>query len=476
MSAVLILALLGGCTQPGDAHSAAAESSLAVTRWTDTHELFVELDAPVAAQPFAYHAHVTRMADNHAASAGTLTFRFEQDGFAVESHADDAVARDGIFARQAMAPGKPGEYRLVLAYADGAEWAEWDAGIVTVGAGVPHDHDGEDRGEITFRKKAQWQVPFQIEPAAARPLSPTISAAAIVRPAPGATVVVAAPVEGLVAWSDALPVVGRTVARGERLATLVPASAAEHWARLQADLGLAQATLARAEGLAEQDAASAPDLARAQAQVSAAQRRASALTGAVPIRAPSDGVIVAVGATHGASIAAGVPLVSVSAGAGVLLEGRVHERTHTHLSPATSLTVVRGDWDAPRDLLAAGGQLLTERLIFDDTNLSAPVSVLVENDLGLVAGDLVEVSIGVGSPGDLLAVPRSAVVEINGQDVVFVQETGESFSRRRVALGPTDATHVAIRSGLSAGEMVVVQGGFDVHVASLSGALESHRH
>ncbi len=508
MSSVLILAILGACGQPEDDHGHShggqgghddhggeeEGESIAVTRWTDSHELFVELDAPVAGQPFAYHAHVTRMADNHAANSGRLTFRFEQDGFAVESHTDEAVARDGIFARQAMAPGKPGEYRMVLAYADGAERAEWDAGIVVVGAGEAHAHDGDDEGEIAFLKETQWQIPFLVEPSAARSLSPTLSAATIVRPAPGSTAVVAAPVEGLVAWSDALPVVGRTVKRGERLATLVPAGAAEHWARLQADLataridrGLAETTLARVEDLAAQEAVSArradeasADLARAQAQVSAAQRRVSALTsggaGAVPIRAPADGVIVAVGAAHGASISAGAPLVSVNSGAGVLLEGRIHERTRTHLTPLTSLTVMRGDWDASIDLLASGGKLLTERLIFDDTTLSASVSVLVEEDLGLISGDLVEMSIGVGSPSALLAVPHSAVVEINGQDVIFVQKTGESFSRRRVALGPSDATHVAILSGLSEGEMVVVQGGFDVHVASLSGALESHRH
>ncbi|MFT4975686.1 MAG: cobalt-zinc-cadmium efflux system membrane fusion protein [Myxococcota bacterium] len=495
MSAVLILAILGACGQPEDAHGHGDEGeSIAVTRWTDSHELFVELDAPVATEPFSYHAHVTRMADNHAADSGTLVFRFEQDGFAVESHTDSSVARDGIFAQAAMAPSKPGEYRLIFAYTDGAERAEWDAGMVTVGSGEAHAHEGEDEGEIAFLKETQWQIPFHAEPAAARPLSPVLHAATIVRPAPGSTAVVAAPVEGLVAWSDALPVVGRSVTRGERLATLVPAGAAEHWARLQADLttaridrGLARTTLARVEELAAQEAVSArrsdeatADLARSEAQVSAAQRRVSALTsggaGAVPIRAPADGVIVAVGARHGEAVSAGAPLVSVTAGSGVLLEGQVHQRTRAALTPITSLTVMRGDWAAPRDLLAYGGTLLTERLIFDGATLSAPVSVLVEEDLGLVPGDLVELSIGVGSPQPLLAVPRSTVVEINGQDVIFVQKTGESFSRRRVTLGPADATHVAILSGLSEGEMVVVQGGFDVHVASLSGALESHRH
>ena len=91
-------------------------------------------------------------------------------------------------------------------------------------------------------------------------------------------------------------------------------------------------------------------------------------------------------------------------------------------------------------------------------------------------GDLVTLSIGVGSAEPILAVPREAVVEVMGRDVVFVQQSAETFSRRPVTLGPADATHVAVLDGLTAGERVVVRGGFDVHVASLVGSLESHTH
>lgn len=468
--------------------------TIAVTRWTDTHELFVELDAPVAGQAFAYHAHVTRLADNHAATSGGLTIRFEQDGFAVEAHTDEAVARPGIFAAEATPPSKPGTYHLRFSYADGDERAEWDAGEVQVGQGAAVPHDGEDEGEIAFLKESQWQVPFAVAPATERPLAEVVTAAGVVHPAPGSTAVVAAPVEGLVAWADALPVVGRTVRRGERLATLVPAGAAEHWATLQSEVAtaridrdLADAAVRRLEKLEGGELVSErrylearADLARAAERVLAAERRFGALTsgsaGAVAIRAPADGVVVAVGANHGEAVAAGAPLVSVSADHAVLIEGRVHTRVVTDLSPVASLTAMRGDWAAPRDLLAAGASVLTERLVYDARNLSAPVSVLAPAGSGLSPGDLVELSIGVGTGSPGLAVPRSAIIEVNGQDVVFVQRTGESFARRRVTLGASDATHVQVESGVEPGEMVVVEGGFDVHVASLSGALESHRH
>lgn len=503
--APLLLALLGcSSSHPtghghshdrgGGGHDAHGEegASVAITRWVDGHELFVELDAPVAGQRFAYHAHVTRMADNHAADAGTFELRFDQDGFTAESHHDPGIARAGIFAQEAAAPAQPGVYQLVMTYVDGDDRVTWHGGPVTVGDGAPVAHEGQPEGEIGFLKETQWQVPFAVAPAAERRLAPTVRASAVVAAAPGQSTVVAAPVEGLLAWSDGLPVVGRHVQRGERLAALVPAGAAESWSRLQADLAtsrvdldLAEKELARVEELRARDLLperrlqeAKAGVERATAELSGNQRRVSALTsersGAMPIRAPSDGYVVAVGGAHGEKVEAGSPLVTVASGPGVMLEGRVHERRHPDLGAIASVAVRRGDWPHPRGLDTA--RVVTERLVFDPHTLSAPLVVLVDDPEGLSVGDLVELEVGVGDAEPRLAVPRTAVVEINGQDVVFVQKTGESFTRRRVTLGVADPTHVEVLSGLEAGDMVVVDGGFDVHVASLSGALESHRH
>lgn len=492
---MLLLAILLACD--GDTvlpHGYSAAPSLALTRWTGGHELLMKMDAPVAGRALRYQAYVTRMADNHAVSSGTMVLRFEQDGFVVESHTDDTVDQRGVFAAQAPAPQTAGVYRLVVSYTNGETRVEWDLGVVDVGDGAPKALELSAEGEIAFRKEAQWQIPFQVGQAEERLMAPTVIAAGVAEPAPGSTAVVAAPVAGLVAWADALPVTGRAVSRGERLATLVPAGAAAYWAGLQAALStarverdLAAADLERVRGLVDEallperrqleaDAA----LERAEAELHAARQRVAALTsgtaGAVSIRAPANGVIVAVGAEHGVLVEAGAPLVKVADGPGLLLRAHAHEQVIVALSPVESLAVMRGGWDAPRDLLAVGGQLLTEQLITDPRTLSAPVDVLVESPVGLRPGDLIEVQIGVGQPEPTLAVPRSAVVEVNGQNVVFVQVSGESFSRRAVVLGDGDASHVEIRAGLASGERVVVEGGFDVHVASLSGTLESHRH
>jgi multidrug efflux pump subunit AcrA (membrane-fusion protein) len=54
-------------------------------------------------------------------------------------------------------------------------------------------------------------------------------------------------------------------------------------------------------------------------------------------------------------------------------------------------------------------------------------------------------------------VPREAVTERGGRKVVFVLE-GQRVERREVALGLGDDGIVEIRSGLEAGESIVVRG------------------
>ncbi|MCO4746066.1 MAG: efflux RND transporter periplasmic adaptor subunit [Proteobacteria bacterium] len=504
---LLLALMLGACgeTEVGHGHAHGPDGShadpseddgttLAVTRWADGHEFFAEFDGPVAGHAVGYAAHVTQLTGFAAATTGSLQLRFEQDGFAVESHTDPKVARPGVFIGELTGPAKPGKYALIASYTDGETRAEWRIDDVVVGQGRAPQVEAEPEGEVGFLKESQWQVPFAVQAASVQPLSPVLAVAATVRSAPSSTAVVAAPADGLVAWAGDLPVPGRRVKRGERLATWLPVGESADYAKRQADLAsaqvaldLAEKELSRIEELHGNDLVSERRLEEARGAEQSAraglvsgERRLRALTtsgsGAVPVVSPADGLIVHVGPAHGEAVSAGDSLVRVASGSAVLLEGHVHERTAGELGNVASLSVHRGDWDEPRDLLSAGGRLLTDVLVFDEHTLSAPVAVLVENDVGLGTGDLVELQIGVGEPTPRLTIPRSAVVEINGQDIVFVQKTGESFARRRVTLGEADPTLVEVLTGIEAGEKVVTTGGYDIHVAALSGTLESHAH
>lgn len=105
----------------GDAHGDHEEEGpppVAITRWTEGHELFVELDPPRPGQPVGYHAHVTILDGFQAVTKGTFTVRYLEGDRVVAETKADGVARAGIFTPEAPAP-PAGSYRLIMIFEDG---------------------------------------------------------------------------------------------------------------------------------------------------------------------------------------------------------------------------------------------------------------------------------------------------------------------------------------------------------------------
>ena len=61
-----------------------------------------------------------------------------------------------------------------------------------------------------------------------------------------------------------------------------------------------------------------------------------------------------------------------------------------------------------------------------------------------------------------LAVPRKAVVQEGSRSYVFVRKEDQTFERRLIAVGPADDQLIAVREGLRHGEMIAVQGAFEL--------------
>ena len=101
--------------------------------------------------------------------------------------------------------------------------------------------------------------------------------------------------------------------------------------------------------------------------------------------------------------------------------------------------------------------------VIDEATRTAKVRLEFPNPSGqLHAGQLVTARI-LADPklatNEVLAVPRSAIEQVEGKTVVFVK-AGDAFERRNVLLGTSGGDRVEIRKGLSAGEMVAIDGAF----------------
>lgn len=114
--------------------------------------------------------------------------------------------------------------------------------------------------------------------------------------------------------------------------------------------------------------------------------------------------------------------------------------------------------------------------ILDPKTRTAQLRAIVENPKRrLKAGMFVEVALPGESIPDVILVPASALQEIEGKDIVFVQTSDDQFQKRNVVVGNRSNGTVQIREGLQAGEFVVVSGGFTLKSELMKGSI-SHGH
>ena len=91
------------------------------------------------------------------------------------------------------------------------------------------------------------------------------------------------------------------------------------------------------------------------------------------------------------------------------------------------------------------------------------------SDPSLRVGAGVEAAIPTGDEVSGVVVPASAVLEVDGRPLIYVQTEGESFEERPARLGPRDGPRVLVEAGVEAGERVVTKGAVLVRLAGRAG-------
>jgi membrane fusion protein, multidrug efflux system len=111
-------------------------------------------------------------------------------------------------------------------------------------------------------------------------------------------------------------------------------------------------------------------------------------------------------------------------------------------------------------VLLASGKLLAVDNQIDTTTGTVKIKAILENkDNGLFANQFVNMRMKVGTLTDTTVMPTSAIQRGSIGTFVYVVTQEKSINVRPVQLGPTEGDNVAVTSGLSPGELVVMVGG-----------------
>lgn len=191
--------------------------------------------------------------------------------------------------------------------------------------------------------------------------------------------------------------------------------------------------------------------------------RSGAVTKALTLTAPFDGVVLEKLVVKGQTVTAGMKLYRLADLSTVWVEGDVFEQ---------DLEVIRVGAAARVEVTAYPGRAFTGRVSFvspvvDDQSRAGRVRIVVPNAGGLLkpgmyANLVLEASLG----QTLLSLPAEAVVMTGERNLVFVVAADGTLEPRQVTLGARADDRIVITRGLQAGDRVVASANFLVDAES----------
>ncbi|MGH7548071.1 MAG: efflux RND transporter periplasmic adaptor subunit [Gemmatimonadales bacterium] len=250
---------------------------------------------------------------------------------------------------------------------------------------------------------------------------------------------------------------GQEVAQGAPLFKVDDAELLAQVARAEAERDLARQALERTRQLLAENASSAADLERAEATARGAEAQHELLRIRLErtlVRTPFSGV-------------AGQRLVSlgdyVTTSTRLVVLQTVHPQRAAFRVPERYAARVRRGQLVEFRVAALPNRSFTGEVEFVDPVVELPartilIKALVPNSERLLqAGMFIEARLATEIRPEAVVIPEDAVLPLQGVNVVWVATDGKA-DRREVTLGVRTPGFVEVRSGVQAGELVVVGG------------------
>ena len=250
---------------------------------------------------------------------------------------------------------------------------------------------------------------------------------------------------------------GQEVARGRALFKVDDAELKAQVARAEADRDLARQALERTKQLVAENASSAADLERAEATARSTQAQLDLLQirlERTTIRAPFAGVVGRRLVSLGDYVTSAKSLVSLQT---------VNPQRVTFNVPERNASVLRNGQTVRFRVASLPGRDFSGRVDFVDPVVQLPARTILikaqvpNRDRVLQPGMFVEAHLATEVRPNAVLVPEDGVMLLSGATLAWVVKDGKA-DRRDVVLGVRSRGWVEVRSGIAAGELVVVGG------------------
>jgi cobalt-zinc-cadmium efflux system membrane fusion protein len=354
------------------------------------------------------------------------------------------------------------------------------AALFTHGFGLPHESIKSEAPELMTRQGNRILVPegsalrnrLSVMQAAAQPVTPKLVLPAVVESDPARSAAIFPSLGGRV--RELKVALGERVVRGQALAVIDSPDLAQAYDdndKASDALRLAEKILARQQEQSKLGTASDQDLdqaksnaAQALAEHSRTEARLKILgvsadtkpsTRLLTVTAPLSGSVTTLAITPGTMINdTGQPIMTIADLSVIWV---------TAMLPEKDVAAVSKDQDAEVSLVAYPERILHGKVLFvsdviePDSRRDKLRIAFANADRALKPNMFATVTLA-GTPGERIVLPSSALLMNNDRTSVFVAVAPWTFERRTVDPELQEGTSVAIRSGVKAGDQVVVKG------------------
>lgn len=258
-------------------------------------------------------------------------------------------------------------------------------------------------------------------------------------------------------------------------AQLIPASRQTERSRRLADIG-AGAEKDYESSKAEEDGIEA-DIRSQQALIEGIQQRLRRFgvsdngirgTLATTLKAPFTGVVIKAEASPGDVVDAGRAVFTVANLSHVWVQAEVYEKDLARVRIGQSAFITVDTY--PNHSFEGRVAYISD--VIDPQTRTARVRCDVANpDLLLKTDMFANIKLPTKFSKRAIAVPSSALQEVEGKTVIFIRRGPTQFEKREVEKGTTVGDLTEIVSGLSAGEPVVTQGAFHLKSILATGSM-----
>ena len=199
--------------------------------------------------------------------------------------------------------------------------------------------------------------------------------------------------------------------------------------------------------------------------------------GVISVPAPISGTICSLPVSSGQYVETGTPIAVISKNSLLTLRADLPSRFLSKLPEITTANFRPENSDTVFSLANLDGKRISNSATSSSTNGYIPVYFSFNGNPMTLPGGFAEVFL-IGSPrSNVLAVPRDALMEMQGNCYIYVVKDGHAFEKRLVKTGSTDGQTIEITEGLNPGEEIVIKGAAVVRMAETSAiAPPSHSH